>query len=143
MIEDTIKRANENGFLRRINSRIKEKEKNIDYNKKKYWKLTASERLHYDSRVEKIQKINSIIPFQITGIIATVYFYVLVIFTLFKVLFQVNPVHMVNGFLTIIGTAPLLLGIALFFDLFFIFVGLVNKKKQMKYLNEKYGFKKV
>lgn len=138
-----IKHANENSLLKRMNSRIKEKQKNIDYNKKRYWKLSASERLHYDSRAEKIYKDNLPDVFYMTFIFAKMYLLILVIFTSFKVLFQVDPVHLVNAFLAILGTAPKVIGISVVLDILFVFYGVVRKNKQMKFLNKKYGFKKV
>ena len=147
MIKDIAKLANESGLLKRMNARIKTKEKNIEENKKRYWKLSASERLHYDSRVKKISKLDLIEPFMVTFMIAKIYFYILVIFTLFKVLFNVDPVHLVEGFLTIIGTLPTLIGFSIPLDLFLIVLHLGfylwNKDKDMKSLNKNYGFKKV
>ena len=143
MTKDIVKLANESGLLKRMNAKIKTKEKNIEENKKRYWKLSASERLHYDSRIKKIQKDNSILPGEITIKIAKVYFYFLVVFVLFKVLFQVDPVHMINPFLSVIGTAPMIFGVSIFLDIFFIIVEIRSRHKSRIYLNEKYGFKKV
>ncbi len=143
MIENTIKRANENTLLKTMNTKIKTKEKNLEWNKKRYWKLLASERLHYDSRAEKIKENTSTHLFYITLLIAFGYFLVLVIFTLFKVLFQVDPTLLVNAFLNILGTAPLAFKISVFADILILVLGIRSKRKYMKLLNENYGFKKV
>lgn len=143
MIENTIKHANENSLLKRMNSRIKEKQKNIDYNKKRYWKLSALERLHYDSRAEKINKNNAMFPFHFSLLGMFLYFSVLVIFTLFKVLFNVDPSLLVNSFLLILGTAPFFFKVAIIVDIFFIFLTVWVNRKAMKKLNKNYGFKKV
>ena len=143
MNKDIVKLANESGLLKGLNKRIKTKERNIKENKKRYWKLTASERLHYDSRIEKIQDDNSTPLLTFTLLLAKTYFYVLVIFTLFKVLFQVDPTNLVNAFLTIIGMAPFLFKVSILLDIIFFFLGERNKRKGREYLNEKYGFKEV
>lgn len=147
LINHAVERASENTLLKRLNARLKEKEKNIKTNKKRYWKLSASEKLHYDSRVEKISKMDFIEPFMVTFAIAKIYLLVLVIFTLFKVLFNVDPVHLVKAFLTILGTLPILIRFSILLDIFLIVfhigIYLWNKDKGMKYLNEKYGFKRV
>lgn len=143
MNKDIVKLANESGLLKGLNKRIKTKERNLKENKKRYWKLTASERLHYDSRIEKIQDDNSTPLLTFTLLLAKTYFYVLVIFTLFKVLFQVDPTNLVNAFLTIIGMAPFLFKVSILLDIIFFFLGERNKRKGREYLNEKYGFKEV
>lgn len=143
MIEETIKHANENSLLKRLNARIKEKRKNIEQSKKRYWKLSASERLHYDYRSEKIEKDNSPDVFYMTFIFAKMYFLILVIFALFKVLFQVDPVHLVNAFLAILGTAPRVFMASVILDVLILFYSIDRKNKQMKSLNANYGFKKI
>ena len=143
MIKDFVKLANENSFLKIINARRKTKEKNIKENKKRYWKLSASERLHYDYRITKLEEDNSAHFLTFTFLIAKLYFYVLVVFTLFKVLFQVDPTNLVNAFLAIIGTAPFLFKVSILLDIIFFFLGERNKRKGREYLNEKYGFKEV
>ena len=143
MIKDLVKIANQNMFLKAINARTREKEKNIEKNKKRYWKLSASERLHYDSRVEKVKSDNSTPLLTFTFVLAKLYFYSLVIFTLFKVLFQVDPTRLVDAFLLIIGTAPLLFKIAFILDIIFIFLEKHYKRKGIESLNRRYGFKRI
>ncbi len=143
MIKDLVKIANQNSLLKALNVRNKVKEKNIKENKKRYWKLSASERLHYDFKREKIDEDNSIKPFSTTIQIIWIYFYSLIVFTLFKILFQVDPTLLVKAFLTIIGTAPLLFKVSILVD-FLIFVSqLLNKSKRREDLNKRYGFKKI
>ena len=48
-VENLVEIAKENPLLVFLNKRIKTKKEISRINKKKYWKLSASERLHYDS----------------------------------------------------------------------------------------------
>ena len=143
MIEDTVKLENQNSLLKRMNARIKTKEKNLKENKKRYWKLSAPERLHYDFRSKDIKENNSIPFFFISTLVVKVYFYFLIVFTLYKVLFQIDPTLFVKVFLNIIGLAPLLFKVSISGDILITILQVFNKKKEMKALNERYGFRKI
>ena len=143
MIKDIVRKANENTLLKRINKRIKTKEKNLKENRKRYWKLSASERLHYDYRIERIHKRNSMAPFFLTFFGILLYFSVLVIFTLFKILFNVDPTQLVIAFLSILGTAPTFFKASIIVDIFLIVLQIWGSRKGIEHLNKNYGFKKV
>lgn len=142
MIKETVAIANEYSLLKKINDRNARKEKNLEDNRKHYWELSASQRLHYDSAVGSTRS-HSLNPFPFTLSLVKVYFYALVVFTLFKVLFQVDPIYIVDGFLAIVGTMKFSFPFMVLMEVIGIVIDERRKKRTMDYLNENYGFKKL
>ena len=74
-INNLIEMAKENTLLVSINKRMEIKKNHIKKNKIKYWKLSASERLHYDSTRERIDKYYTTPLFGLTIEFIKIFFY--------------------------------------------------------------------
>lgn len=111
-------------------------------NKRKYWKLTASERLHYDSIRVKISEDNRVVLFGITFGVLKLFFYIFVFLGVIKFLFELDLVTMVKILTPIIGIIPMIFKLVIFLDIFLLFITrMLIEPTEIRRLNKNYGFK--
>lgn len=141
-IDNLIELAKEKPSLVFLNKKVKKKKEIAKQNKKRYWKLSASERLHYDSVIERINTFSLFQIFSTTLVfifslsfmllfVAIIKF--LVVLETFQVLFIVFFLLKGYYFLIVMGFA-----IDIFFLLKYIFF---SRPRAIKKLNKNYGFK--
>ena len=111
-------------------------------NKKKYWKLTASERLHYDSVRKGIDKDNNIPILPLTFGLVKIFFWVFVFFLVMKILLELDTEIFIRIILILTPVFPLIFKVSITIDLLSFFIyQFINKPRQIKKLDKNYGFK--
>ena len=139
--KDLIEVAKENDLLKSINKKTKRKKESRQENKKKYWKLTASERLHYDSVMERINESSSNF-FDLTFLYAKVFFYLFAFLFILRYLLDVDRAVFLPVVLFVISIIPKVFIIIIIVDVILLFVSrCLNEPRDIKKLNKNYGFK--
>lgn len=139
-INNIVEIAKENSLLKKINKRTEKKKKLFESRKKKYWKLSASERLHYDSRREKIENDYDIFVLSLT--IAKMIGILFIGFLLFKLLFELDRSIFINITLSLFPVIILIFKVSIVLDIFTLIVEHgIYKRHRIKRLEKNYGFK--
>lgn len=120
----------------------REKQKqDAEKNKKRYWKLFASDKLHYDSRVEKIISDNSCF-FNLTQLYAKVFFYLFAFLFFLRYLLDVDRGVFVKPVLSLVSILPKIFMFIIAMDIIFLLVTrLYTKPRAIREINKRYGFK--
>ena len=141
-IDNLIEIAKENPLLVFLNKKVKKKKEIAKRNEKKYWKLPASERLHYDSVRNKIDKDHNIEFLGITFSILKIFGFLVVFLAAFKILTELDSIIFIKLIVVLIPAFMLVFKVTIVVDLVIFFINYLHSKpKIIKYLNERYGFK--
>ena len=133
------------GFIiKKLKEERKRRRKISEENRNKYWKLTASERLHYDSIRDKLNKNQGGVPMSYTSLAFQIIFYIFVFFFMFKFLLELDRDIFILLIPSVFRVVPLIVGIGLTIDLLIFFIyELSIKPDKFKKLNKRYGFKQI
>ena len=138
-IKDLIEMANEQPILKRINERIKLKKDNFEKSSKRYWKLSASERLHYDSRRDRIDKEYEFIPLSMTLEFIRIFFYSTIFLLVLKLLFDLDRSVFFPILVVFINIIPMIFMVAITIDIFYPLLSHVFVvPKKIKKLNKQF-----
>ncbi len=133
-----------NEIIKTIKESRKRRKEIFEQNKKKYWKLPASERLHYDSVRNKINKDYSAHPLYLTLFFIKIFFYFFVFLIVIKLLFELDKEIFIRVLSILLPMFPLIFKVSISVDFFMFFIfELITKPNKIKKLNKIYGFKKI
>lgn len=129
-------------YLIELIKRVRKKRKdNLEWNKKRYWKLTASERLHYDSVRKEIESRRSGFLFLTVYVIKLFGFFFAFLLVL-KLLFELDKLVFISMLPSILNMIIITFKITLIVDIFILIIeGIINIPCQIKKLDKNYGFK--
>lgn len=131
MIEDIMKV---------INKAREKKDKKKEAFRKRYWKLPAEERLHYDSIRVRIEEDNHVVLLGITLHLIKIFFYIFFAFAVLKFIFELDLLAMVKILTPIINIIPIVLKVSIFLDIFLILISRVFfEPREIKNLNVRFG----
>lgn len=123
-------------ILQRIGNKIEREKLERKKRDDKYWKLSASERMDYDNKLDRIKK-ESYIPFTMTIMLAKVFFYLIVFFGVSLFFIERLDLFMSTG-LEFVKTFFIFLPFVLIAEILLIILSINYTERKLKELNKRF-----
>jgi hypothetical protein len=123
-------------ILQKIGKNIEREKLKRHKRKDKYWKLSATERIDYDNKLNRIQK-NSYMPFTIIIMLVKVFFY-LIVFSGVSLFFIERLDLFISTGLILVECFFSFLIFALIAEMLIIILSIISTERKLKELNKRF-----
>jgi len=122
-------------------TRTKDQKKKEEF-RKKYWKLPATERLHYDSVRARLHEEHGGELFSITYTVVKLFLGLFIFLAAIKYLLEIERLTIIKIIAPIFDVIPLVFKVVIVLDIFFfIMIHLIVKNREIKKLNVRFGLR--